>query len=379
MIAQPLLFKDLLSCILVSRAWHDALIRILWLDIVTYRSYKPKSLIWNYIHYFHTLESHQVLARHARHIRAVTCQGPDILHILLTSGCTHLVEINYLTRRSQPQRGLDLLASLVALCPNLRAVAVENLFYKSSETASDLIDFVTLLDSYPSVTCLYLEGNLHLQSLKKPLLEILQRRLARVDTENVASLSFRDKFELTRAKRGPPKAMTHGDTRNKKRGAVTFRGQQYHWPGRESPLTEKVPNYDCNRQLEDESLGRWEFERRQTVLGGGTLAVLATNENSALEVCLPTLFWSDFYGGEQETLLESILKRFPALRRLSSGDSDDIANRLARTLPWNYLPHLREIDLQGASESCLEEFMDDPPSGRAGAVDGQSLVNLFTC
>lgn len=90
------------------------------------------------------------------------------------------------------------------------------------------------------------------------------------------------------------------------------------------------------------------------------MAVLATNESSALEVCLPTLFWSDFYGDEQETLLESILKRFPVLRRLSSGDNDDIANRLARTLPWSYLPHLREIDLQGASELRLEEFMDDP-------------------
>ncbi|KAF9380192.1 hypothetical protein CPB97_008515 [Podila verticillata] len=84
MIAGPLLLKDLVHCIPVNQTWYDALIRILWLDIMTYRSHKTKHLLWEYQHYFRTSASRQTLAKRSRHIRAITCQNRDIFATLLS-------------------------------------------------------------------------------------------------------------------------------------------------------------------------------------------------------------------------------------------------------------------------------------------------------
>lgn len=98
------------------------------------------------------------MVKNAHHIRALTCRDPITLQILTEVGLPSLVEINYVADWTPQYNELGHLARLIAQCPNLHALSIEGLRYKSSEEVQQMKDFVTFLEDYPSISCLYLSG-----------------------------------------------------------------------------------------------------------------------------------------------------------------------------------------------------------------------------
>lgn len=124
-IADTLRFNDLVNCVLVNHTWYNTIVRLLWEDVITYRSIRTgKHNVWDYQHYFLRDQSRQGLLRNSRHIRALTCRTPRILSILSNTKCVNLVEINFVMDRSGD--GFPELIRLISRNPNLRAVSVEN-------------------------------------------------------------------------------------------------------------------------------------------------------------------------------------------------------------------------------------------------------------
>ncbi|KFH65299.1 hypothetical protein MVEG_08779 [Podila verticillata NRRL 6337] len=275
-------FTDLLSFVLVSHAWYDALIGVLWLDVVTYRSKKKISYArWEHEHYFRTPEGRQGLIKNAHHIRGLTCRDPATLRVLSKVEFTHLEEINFVAEWNQQHKGLEDFARLVSRCPRLRAVSVEGLYFREGEGFQQLKDFVAFLEDYPSIRCLFLGGN---GMSPYTLWEmILEQRLAKVDNHRIVSLSLMSQDILNRSSRGLPSYR-----KGKGRKCGFQHPQQYQWPGRETPLTERMPDPDIERHRlhESESHGRWEFEAREPQHPAPALAVL--EHNGVLVISLPT-------------------------------------------------------------------------------------------
>ncbi|KAG0343967.1 hypothetical protein BG004_004864 [Podila humilis] len=170
--AESLSFADLIHCILVSRVWNTAFVPILWTDVITFRSSphpRPTAHIsssHNYTlsHYFTTPVSMDTFASYAHHIRAVTC-SKSTLPALLASDLPNLVEINFIVEPSSSSSMVDSskvqveeapaaaaaaaasnfapelshwfcspsrlclngLAKVIAQCPSLRAISIEDL------------------------------------------------------------------------------------------------------------------------------------------------------------------------------------------------------------------------------------------------------------
>ncbi|KAF9208418.1 hypothetical protein BGZ59_010660 [Podila verticillata] len=157
-IADTLRFNDLVNCVLVNHIWYNAIVRLLWEDVITYRSISTdKYNVWDYQHYFLRDQSRQGLFRNSRHIRALTCRTPRILSILSNTKCVNLVEINFVMDRSGD--GFPELTRLISRNPNLRAVSVENAGSLGSEEQSQRVGaFVNVLCQFPHISCVYLDG-----------------------------------------------------------------------------------------------------------------------------------------------------------------------------------------------------------------------------
>ncbi|KAF9393319.1 hypothetical protein CPC16_002329 [Podila verticillata] len=341
-------FTDLLSCVLVSHAWYDALIGVLWLDVVTYRSKRKSSYArWEHEHYFRTPEGRQGLIKNAQHIRGLTCRDPATLRVLSEIEFTHLAEINFVAEWNQQHKGLEDFARLVSRCPNLRAVSVEGLYFREGEGFQQLKDFVAFLEDYPSIRCLFLGGD---SMSPYTLLEmILEQRLAKVDNHRIVSLNLMNQVILNRSSRGLPSYR-----KGKKRKCGVQHPQQYQWPGRETPLTERMPDPDIERHRldESESHGRWEFEAREPQYSARALAVL--EHHGVLVISLPIELQNEVY-------MERLLRRFPHLQHLCSHATHvpTFSSMLMGLLPKIMYPNLQELELSMVDESELDLFLSD--------------------
>ncbi|KAF9393137.1 hypothetical protein CPB97_000039 [Podila verticillata] len=347
-VARTFTCEDLLSCILVSRAWHTTWIRILWSDIITYGIFRTESGSRAYNFYFHTSEGQQALTKHAHHIRAVTCRFQRDLLILTLAGVSHLAEINFIAQelpRHQSERhrsavvetGLSDLIHLIAQNHNLRAVSIENLgLLTADKPAEDLLALVTYLDTRPGITCFYLGGNAVLDESRLDLLRtILALRLDRIDNSKVESLVLRDRQELMRYRRGPPSAAG---------------GSAHEWPTRETPLEKLSLTCECKRSLEEPLPGRWEYDWRKHQCPMMGLAVL--ENKGILEVSLP---YSIFFDS-----IKPLMKRYTNLRRLSTGMLTPLlVKHIIRLLP-EITPGLQELDVSYVEEQPLSTYLNDP-------------------
>ncbi|KAG0323176.1 hypothetical protein BG000_002714 [Podila horticola] len=283
-ITRPLSFADLRSCILVSRHWHSELIPYLWTDVINFRS---NPCCWYETHEYLFLDpfGRQSLAKHARHIRALTCQDSALLPVLVECGCTNLVELNYVIEETGPKittqgiyrqsmppppsLGLDHLAKLIAANPGLQSVSIENvpkLPGGPSKMCKEIWTFMAFLESCPSVTCFYLTGDcLSQTNITNTLRTMLGHRLAALHPHDYTVLHIKSPRAISRSKRGPPSAFSR----------VTGK-RLYDWPGRYGRM---VPTWEAS--------GRWENPRGRPYASPTCFAVLASPGSGVLEVTIP--------------------------------------------------------------------------------------------
>ncbi|KAG0097026.1 hypothetical protein BGZ93_003539 [Podila epicladia] len=248
-ITDALSFDDLLNCVLVNRAWHKALLPILWQNVESFRctacpQEHKATMNRRYRHCFVASLSRNALQKYSPHIRVLTCRGHDILEDLLQSDCSNLLHINYLVQmderfssfayapdlfslgdeqepQMEPQTdppmysrpigmGLSTLTKLIARNPYLRAVSIE-IPVVETEDVCELMTFVASLDQFPSVTCFYIEVSIKDSSMRMSLQrEILKLRLDAIGRQRVKHLVFRRSHQIQRINRGQPDGLPLG-------------------------------------------------------------------------------------------------------------------------------------------------------------------------
>ncbi|KAG0338559.1 hypothetical protein BG000_003762 [Podila horticola] len=301
-ITKTFLFKDLLHCALVNRAWNDAVSPVLYLDVITYRLHLhsvPEIYSTRYTTvYFVAPESFQALHKHARHVRAITYKGASSLLAILEAGCSGLLEVNYIS--DQQDRELSLLSELVSQNPNLCAVSIEELDGDKEGQLERLQRFVTFLGDYPKIACFYVEANRKISGEVQR--RLMKQRLDMVNKESVKCVSFVENVPRS------------------ERSALSKAGSRHFWSGRETPIMGKY-----SEGLEDKwSNGR--FDRDINVSRWCPLAVLMKGE--ILEV--PYL---DFEAG-------IFIDQFPRVRQIRGHPLNKCAfPNITKTL------ELREVDL----------------------------------
>ncbi|KAG0027662.1 putative zinc transporter msc2 [Podila clonocystis] len=192
------------------------LISYLWTDVINFRS---STAGWDERHEYLFIDpdGRASLAKHARHIQALTCQNFTLLPVLAECGCTNLVELNYVIKERGPittsdmyeytrmptpassTLGLDHLAKLIAANPGLQSVSIENvpeLPGGPSKIAKELWTFMAFLSqSCPSVTCFYLAGNCFLQKNTTNFLQtMLSHRLEAMHPHDITVLHINGPF-----------------------------------------------------------------------------------------------------------------------------------------------------------------------------------------
>ncbi|KAF9322285.1 hypothetical protein BG003_003296 [Podila horticola] len=296
-IAETLTFADLVHCVRVNHEWYDAFTKFLYEDLITFRSKQTRPHgDWDGCEYFVDPSSRTSFARHAHHIRGLTCQQSQLSSVLLeTRSFENLIEINLIMDDgpfSEHDTGLDTLSELIARCPRLQAVSVENLDFPSADLLQRLADFTVMLKQYPLITCIHFSGpNDHQQRQEsgKVVTQILETLLAKVPKEavrDIRTLVMRRPELLTRSNRGPS------------RGQV--------WSSREQPAKFHVPDTNLWREIEYTPVGgvsstgrrggRWENEVWAKVpLVDGVIAVIHTAHELHLE-------FDYYYIGERRCL-----------------------------------------------------------------------------
>ncbi|KAG0026061.1 putative zinc transporter msc2, partial [Podila clonocystis] len=160
-------------------------------------------------------DDRESLAKHARHIQALTCQKFTLLPVLVECCCTNLVELNYVIKErgpittsdmyeytrmpmpASPTLGLDQLAKLIAANPGLQSVSIENvpeLPGDPSKIAKELWTFMAFLSHH--------------------CLEV-------IDPDDITVLHIKSPRTISRSKRGPPSAFSR-----------TTGKRMYEWPVR---------------------------------------------------------------------------------------------------------------------------------------------------
>ncbi|KAG0085635.1 hypothetical protein BGZ92_008849, partial [Podila epicladia] len=348
-ITESFSFDDLLNCIRVNWAWHNAFIPVLWADIVTFRTSEAKTR-----HSYNSPVFHQALIKHSHHIRGLTCSNAA-MPALLESSLDSLLEINFVAApaaRGQPPQvppsPWDDLARLVAKCSNLHALSIEDVDAFKDEDQYAIERLIRSLDSSPSVTCLFLSFKfVHSHPAIEPLMQrILRHRLERLRSSNITSLTVKRYYEMTRSRRGLP--------------AVSGSGRQCRWPGRERPLERWVKGNLALQILPSTSHGRFEHEDRKGRREQSMNVVAVLENNGVLELCLPNEY--------ENGLTRAILNRFPALTKLCISDDHNMAPlgqlALLPLLPTS-LPQLKEFGWQSFAQVCtnqeelLKRFLKD--------------------
>ncbi|KAF8988401.1 hypothetical protein BGZ52_010507 [Haplosporangium bisporale] len=277
-IANSLRFNDLVSCVRVNRTWYDTITPLLWEDVIAYRSIPTNQHdVWTYKQYFlRDHQSRQGLLKNAHHIRALTCQTPQLLTTLNTTLCANLVEINFNTDRSY--EAFPAFMRLIARSPKLRAVSVESLWdYPEPERWERVHDLVDVLCKRSDISCFYLEGiYTHARDVEGLCAKALGR--IRQDPKQIKKLTLQRRDLLRRSRRGP--------------------SQGRMWAARESPLVVPIPGQERWRVIEDNIVGnngRWENETWTPMVNsnGHTLAVMETP--GELQVVVPYTFSTAAY------------------------------------------------------------------------------------
>ncbi|KAF9393121.1 hypothetical protein CPB97_000023 [Podila verticillata] len=393
-ITDTLTFRDLLNGILVSRAWYNALSPLLYSDVITFRSSRYRQ--GKYDHFFDTIDSQRAILKHSHHIRAITCTIPSF-SVLIKTGCPNLVELNFVLEfepskeviyNTDPKQGLDGLDMVLARCPSLRALSLENVSLTTEKHTKAVLEFVKRLDRHPNITCFYMsvfEPTNY--KLTTPLQAIFEHRLGRIDKDKVTSLTLRTGRELIRSKRGLPMLpITAGSSVPR----------QHQWVYRGTPLEHGQLCLEQPQTLTEDEPGRWEGEHKTRIEYPPAIAVL--ENEGVLELSLP-----------QQPIMSvpismAIYDRFPNLARFSCGNVRHVStdkfltlahrNEFLKSVTWNYREQkkivnflrdpriqLDQLHLQmlpgKCYESLLKPFMSSPLGGKAKHYLSNSLVGLM--
>ncbi|KAF9299644.1 hypothetical protein BGZ74_008814 [Mortierella antarctica] len=396
-ITDSLTFKDLLNGILINRAWYNALIPLLYSDVITFRSSRYHRGLFD--HFFDTPDSQRAILKHSHHIRALTCTFPS-LSVLMKTGCPNLVELNYVLEferppdaiyETDPKQGLDVLDVVLARCPNLRALSFENISFATDKHVKAVLAFVKRLDRHPGITCFYMSviDDPNDRKLSKPFQDIFEHRLGRIDRNKVTSLTMRLGKELIRSKRGLPVLQAT---------AASGIPRQHQWAYRGTPLDREQLNLELPKTLSEDEQGRWEGEHKTQIEYPHAVAVL--ENDGVLELSLP----------QQPIMNESIsmalFDRFPNLVRFSSGHVRDKStdkflllahrNKHLKHLTWNYRDRkqifdflrdfprveLTQLNLRmlpgGCYETLLKPFMFSNRLGKTHYLCNSLVGLMFT-
>ncbi|KAG0332893.1 reductase [Podila humilis] len=331
-IAASFSFDDLLSCTLVNKAWNNAICPQLYVDVVTHRTVHDDqsscrrscgsiASCWKSSCCFSGPQGFATLKKHRNHIRAITCSGDESLVALTESGCSNLLEINYVVDRGDLTIQLAHLSHLVAQNSGLRSLSIEEPWRASNAMEieggfSSLKALVRLLcDNHPSITCFYLDTVYYQDKLYGiHLLEMLEMRLDAINKDKVLFLDHIT--DVPRSCRGP-----------------SPRSSRQTWPGREKPIL------DVHSQglWEQYSGGRWDLEgHKDNYSNRDALAVLWDDRHGTLRVCQPgaTLEYRSKH---------PIFERFPNVCRIRDSLTHGIGQGHGQLL--GNLSKLNETDL----------------------------------
>lgn len=168
------------------------------------------------------------MTKYAHHIRFLTC-GNELFHVRYDCILYRLVEIHYVAKVfptsaffsshwAHATRHLDLgpLVILMAANPSLRSVSVENINVGNVWACPHLFKFTEFLKRFPSITCVYLDGNLLDMDTKyhrtyDSTVDVLQTLLARVNSSRVKKLVFKHGKDLMRSNRGRSLSIRAGE------------------------------------------------------------------------------------------------------------------------------------------------------------------------
>ncbi|KAG0326521.1 hypothetical protein BG000_001351 [Podila horticola] len=236
-IAETLTFADLVNCVRVNHEWNEAFARILYEDVVTFRSKQARpDGDWDGCEYFVDANTRLIFARYCLLVRGLTCEPRQLANILLeTLTLDSLIEINYILDENATvesnSTSLDTLTKLITCSPRLQAVSIENIAFKSEKLMQRLLAFVNVLDQYPAITCVYFDGLYHPRTatLGSAIWKRLWARVPLDSDQHIKTLVMLRPELLTRSNRGPSRG--------------------WAWTPRERPMKIKVPETDlwCDR------------------------------------------------------------------------------------------------------------------------------------
>ncbi|KAG0081881.1 hypothetical protein BGZ92_000077 [Podila epicladia] len=358
-IADALTFADLINCVRVNHEWNDAFTRILYEDVITFRSKQARpNGDWDGCEYFVDPNSRISFARHAHHIRGLTCQRNQLASILLaTPTFDKLIEVNLIQDDgpfSADDSSIDPLTSLLARSPLLQAVSIENVDLRSMEQTQSLLDFVKVLEKYPAITCVYFDGGdidragdkgSRPGDIVKKIWKGLMARVSASDTQKVRALALQRPELLSRSNRGP-----------NKRGS---------WTSRERPLQIRVPETNLWREIHYTPVaglsdvrhggGRWENEiwtKLRTIMT--VIAVIHRTEEMYLA-------YDDFYMRD-ELVFEIMNRHRLQCREFMLGACNIYSRHFWIQFP-GVLPNLEKYDLN---------YMGNCMNGKGLAIPGPS-------
>ncbi|KAG0039534.1 hypothetical protein BGZ82_007768 [Podila clonocystis] len=325
-------FKDLYSCLFVHRTWHDAVIPLLWKELIDFRLVQQPNGTTTYHHYFLTPTDRQGLIKYAHHIRTLTCHGDSTLPGHVHGGVSNLIAINYnigyapeyrAAASSSPHDFGPLLA-LARMNQMLHAVSVENI--SLSMKFESLQSFIQSLGS--SITNLYFGGaqdpditKLYRRKARAkyptpvwPLGDLMNRCLDRVNSSKVTKLKL---------KRG-----IHRGSR--RLTVLEIEDKTNVWPG---------------TLWEDDGHGQYDY-----CDSWFSLAVFECN--GTLLVYMPSRFPIDAL---------SILRRYSALKGVHFSFHCKLGPRFLQEL-LAACPHIHDIDfpLSADQASDVVSFFSDP-------------------
>lgn len=337
-VAETLTFSDLLNCILVNHHWHTYFIPVLWTDTITFRS-RPttKYRVWTYLELFRTPHGQQGLLKHAHHIRAITCQGSRALQLLKQVGTANLHEINYVidNQALDTETGLEDLADLIAINPQLASVSVENLALNAHDNVlRELSAFVDFLDQHPQIANVHFEPHRYVwDSYRDQWADLWFRLISRTPT-NVSHITIRPLLFVN---------LPRSD-----------RSQGYRlWPARQSSLRWRYPTVDVRHTYFAQSGTRWENERYQFHASTGAMAVFFSRGDDTLTLYTPHM--------KVATRLMHVLQGFSALQTLKIISLEQPELRIIVPAIPRILPNLSHVDLPvyHSHAAPLDKFIDD--------------------
>ncbi|KAF9216896.1 hypothetical protein BGZ59_007529 [Podila verticillata] len=120
-VADSLLFKDLVRCVLVNRTWHNVFSRFLYEDIITFRTRSVEDRIKRpRCSHFYDPTSRLGLIKHGHHIRAFTCRSVSRTS-LSHQELSHSADLDD-NETKQPETSTTAVQSLTAFSEILNAV-----------------------------------------------------------------------------------------------------------------------------------------------------------------------------------------------------------------------------------------------------------------